>query len=118
MTQIIKSGAFLQQCWSVHPLCVTVKRMAEDRTLVLTCSACKFVHHLVLGAVLPKESAAPAKAPSETDRVNALTQCVAQHRAAVTMRAMDVFEDLVLLRCAECRRHYEVTIASFSTHQR
>jgi len=118
MTQIIKSGAFLQQCWSVHPLCVTVKRMAEDRTLVLTCSACKFAHHLVLGAVLSKESAAPAQPLSETDGEKALTQCVTQHRAALTMREMDVFQDLVLLRCAECRRHYEVTIASFSTHQR
>jgi hypothetical protein len=118
MAQIIKSGAFLQQCWSVHPLCVTVKRMAEARTLVLTCSACKFAHHLVLGAVLPKESAAPAQPPSETDGEKALIQCVAQHRTALTMREMDVFQDVVLLRCAECRRHYEVTIASFSSHQR
>jgi hypothetical protein len=27
MAEIIRSGAFLQQCWSVHPLCLTVKRV-------------------------------------------------------------------------------------------
>ena len=35
MAQVIRSGAFLQQCWSVHPLCVTVKRIADDRTVCL-----------------------------------------------------------------------------------
>ena len=35
MAQVIRSGAFLQQCWSVHPLCVTVKRIADDGTIVL-----------------------------------------------------------------------------------
>lgn len=123
MAQIIRSGAFLQQCWSVHPLCVTVKRMADDRTLVLTCSSCKSAHHLLLGMVAPKESAAhaQAKAPSggSTDRGAALlTHCVTAHQSAITLREMDVFQDLVLLRCAECRRHYELTVSSFETHQR
>jgi hypothetical protein len=123
MTHIIRSGAFLQQCWSVHPLCVTVKRMADDRTLVLTCSSCKSAHHLSLGMVLPKESGAQdfTKTPSEAlaDPGEALLiQCIATHHAAITLRDMDVFQDLVLLRCAECRRHYEVTVTSFETHQR
>lgn len=123
MTQIIRSGAFLQQCWSVHPLCVTVKRMADDRTVVLTCSSCKSAHHLALGMVALQESAAKeaAKAPSggSTDRGEAwLTQCVAAHQSAITLREMDVFQDLVLLRCAECRRHYELTVSSFETRQR
>lgn len=121
MTQIIRSGAFLQQCWSVHPLCVTVKRMADNRTLVLTCSSCKSAHRLSLGMVVPKGAAQePTKVSSESaaDPGEALlVQCIAAHQSAITLRDMDVFQDLVLLRCAECRRHYEVTVASFETHQ-
>lgn len=120
MTQIIRSGAFLQQCWSVHPLCVTVKRMADDRTLVLACSSCKSAHQLSLGMVAPKEAAAQEPSfGSGADRGEALlSRCIAQHQSAVTLRDMDVFQDLVLLRCADCRRLYEVTVSSFETHQR
>ncbi|ALA57018.1 hypothetical protein [Nitrospira moscoviensis] len=123
MTQIIRSGAFLQQCWSVHPLCVQIKRMAGDRTLVLICTSCKSAHHLALGMVTPQESAAQAPTGSAAggaaDRGAALlTDCVARHQAALTLRDMDVFQDLVRFRCAECRRHYEVTVSSFETHQR
>ena len=35
MAEIIRSGAFLQQCWSVHPLCLTVKRVEPERIVVL-----------------------------------------------------------------------------------
>ena len=34
MAEIIRSGAFLQQCWSVHPLCLTVKRVEPERIVV------------------------------------------------------------------------------------
>lgn len=123
MTQIIRSGAFLQQCWSVHPLCVTVKRMGEDRTLVLTCSSCKSVHHLALGMVVPKDSSAQGAAGAGSARMedpgeSLLGACITAHHASITLREMDVFQDLVLLRCADCRRHYELTVVSFETHQR
>lgn len=123
MAQIIRSGAFLQQCWSIHPLCVTVKRLAGERTLVLTCSSCKSTHHLTLGMVVPKDSAAQgatAGGPATTEDPGAslLSACITTHQAAITLREMDVFQDLVLLRCADCRRHYELTVSSFETHQR
>lgn len=123
MAQIIRSGAFLQQCWSVHPLCVTVKRMAEDRTLVLTCSSCKSAHHLVLGMVASKDSASLGAAGAPLEKVEAsgeslLNACIATHQASLTLREMDVLQDLVLLRCADCRRHYELTVSSFETHQK
>ena len=46
MAEIIRSGAFLQQCWSVHPLCLTVKRVEPERIVVLTCSSCRMVHRV------------------------------------------------------------------------
>jgi len=119
MAQVIRSGAFLQQCWSVHPLCVTVKRLADERTLVLTCSACKSAHHLSVGLVTPKD--AVGQEPGREAAVEGgtlLTQCVAGHPSAITLREMDVFQDLVLLRCGDCRRLYEVTVSSFETRQR
>lgn len=118
MTQVIRSGAFLQQCWSVHPLCVTVKRMADDRTLVLICSSCKSAHHLSMGLVIPKTSVGPEPGEGAAAGGALLNHCVATHQSALTLREMDVFQDLVLLRCADCRRQYEVTVSSFETRQR
>jgi hypothetical protein len=123
MAQIIRSGAFLQQCWSVHPLCVTVKRMVEDRVLVLSCSSCKSAHHLTLGMVVPKDSAANrategAPPNAEDPGESLLSACITTHHASITLREMDVFQDVVLLRCADCRRHYELTVSAFETHQK
>ena len=51
MAEIIRSGAFLQQCWSVHPLCLTVKRVEPERIVVLTCSSCRMVHRVTTGVI-------------------------------------------------------------------
>ncbi len=119
MTEIIRSGAFLQQCWAVHPLCLQIKRMANDRTLILACTSCKSAHHVALGLVASKEATGLSGDGGPIQEGEALLNaCVARHHSALTLRNMNVFDDLVLLRCAECRRHYEVTVASFETHQR
>lgn len=55
-----------------------------------------------------------AEAPGES----LLSACITTHRASITLREMDVFQDLVFLRCADCRRHYELTVSSFETYQR
>lgn len=123
MAQIIRSGAFLQQCWSVHPLCVTVKRMPDERLLVLSCSSCKSTHHLALGTVVSTASSAQPTSGERSIQEEAsgevlLKVCSTLHQTAVTLRDMDVFQDLVLLRCADCRRQYELTVSAFETHQK
>lgn len=123
MTQVIRSGAFLQQCWSVHPLCLSVKRMADEHVVVLSCSSCKSAHHLIASAITSKVSAASSLvegqvAPGESSGEELLKACVSIHRTAVTLRDMDVFQDAVLLRCADCRRQYELTISVFETHHK
>lgn len=123
MVQVFRSGAFLQQCWSVHPLCLTVKRVTDGGALVLTCSSCKSSHHLSLTTVVSKDSvgqeaALSVSAGTKEQGDTLLGRCIAGHHAMVTLREMDVFQDLVLLRCAECRRQYELTVSSFETHQR
>jgi hypothetical protein len=44
--------------------------------------------------------------------------CLKAHPAALTLREMDVFEDLAVIRCAECRRLYVLTVTAFETHQK
>ncbi len=121
--QIIRSGAFLQQCWSVHPLCLTTKRVTDDRTLIMSCTSCKSVHYLTLGLVVTKDSGMQRQTgvAHSTKGISGgalLGACIAAHHASVTLREMDVFQDLVLLRCADCRRHYKLTISFFETHQK
>jgi hypothetical protein len=123
MTNIVRSGAFLQQCWSVHPLCVAVKRMGEDRIMVLACSSCRSVHHLTIDLVVPKDSAgqeavATGAAGKDVSAETLLNACITTHRASLTLREMDVFQDLVLLRCADCRRHYALHVSVFETHHK
>ena len=125
MAQVIRSGAFLQQCWSVHPLCVTVKRIADDRTVVLLCSSCRSAHHLQCDSVVAQASAAQSgieePAPTVAGTAEGLTplaNCITAHRSSLSLREMDVFEDRVLIRCADCRCHYDLAVAHFETHHK
>lgn len=120
MTQIIRSGAFLQQCWSVHPLCLAVKRMGEDRAMVLTCSSCRSAHYLTIDLVVPKDPVGQGIGAigEDVSAETLLSACIATHRASLTLREMDVFQDIVVLRCAECRRHYGLHVSVFETHHK
>jgi hypothetical protein len=121
MTQVFHSGAFLQQCWSVHPLCVAVKRMTDENQLILACTSCRFAHYLRLGSVVVRASAVSegtSEQAREGEAQALLVGCLDAHAPALSLREMDVFEDLALLRCAECRRHYALQVAAFETHQK
>lgn len=125
MGGVFRSGAFLQQCWSVHPLCVAVKRMADGNQLILACTSCRFAHYLTLGSVVVRTSAvmegaedSPGERATPPEGQAQLVGCLDAHAAALSLREMDVFEDLVLIRCAECRRHYALRVSSFETHQK
>ncbi|MDO9117047.1 MAG: hypothetical protein Q8N04_08950 [Nitrospira sp.] len=125
MAQVIRSGAFLQQCWSVHPLCLTVKRIADDRTVVLLCSSCRSAHHLQCNSVVAQASAEQSQSDAsvspvvgESEGLTQLASCIAGHRPALSLREMDVFEDRVLIRCADCRCHYDLAVAQFEMRQK
>jgi hypothetical protein len=47
-----------------------------------------------------------------------LTACFEAHRTALGIFAMDVVRDASGIRCAECRRVFELDISKFETHQR
>jgi hypothetical protein len=122
MAEVIRSGAFLQQCWSVHPLCLTVKRVEPDRIVVLTCSSCRMVHRVTADAVTRKASAVEPSSPeselTQPDGLVALKTCMGTHAPALSVREMDVFQDAVWLRCAECRAQFDLAVSQFETHQK
>lgn len=117
MSQVFRSGAFAQQCFSVHPLSLAVKRVEAQERLVVSCRSCKMLHYLTFHSVGCRESAV-APQPTTQGGADALVTCVSSHPAAVSIRELDVFRDAVVLRCADCRRLYDLSIASFETHQR
>jgi len=122
MAEIIRSGAFLQQCWSVHPLCLTVKRIEVDRIVVLPCSSCRMVHRVTVGAIIRQASAVDSSSfesgPAQTDGLAALKTCLGAHAPALSIREMDVFQDALWIRCAECRAQFDLHVAQFETRQK
>ncbi len=124
MAQVYKSGAFLQQCWSVHPLCIEVRRMTGEHQLGLACTSCRFAHYLTLESVVVRASAVLEGAedvfnePLPGKGEDQLAGCLQSHAQSLSLREMDVFEDLVMIRCAECRRHYALNVSAFETHEK
>ena len=125
MAEVYRSGAFLQQCWSVHPLCVAVRRITTDNQLALACTSCRFAHYVRLGSLIRDHSGGSVKtaAPEESLKAQSdvqarLSSCLETHAAALSLREMDVFAELLVIRCAECRRHYAWAVTGFETHQK
>jgi len=97
--------------------------MTDENGVILSCSSCKSAHHLVVTTVVSQGSSAQRAAQGDILRdeppgAEFLKACVATHPASLSLREMDVFQDLVRLRCADCRRQYEVSVATFETRQK
>ena len=123
MTQIFKSGAFIQQCFAVHPLCLTLKTLHLPDALVLRCTSCNMRHRLTLRALTLRVAAVravedAARAREKQSVAAHLEECAAAHPAALGVREMDVVRETAGLRCGECRKLYEIEISMFETHQR
>jgi ribosomal protein L33 len=100
-----------------------VRRITDDNQLALACTSCRFAHYVTIGAVrfgpsASEEAETSTDAAPSPDAQARLAGCLEAHAAALSLREMDVFEDLAVLRCAECRRHYTVAITAFETHQK
>ncbi|OGW66514.1 MAG: hypothetical protein A3H49_06615 [Nitrospirae bacterium RIFCSPLOWO2_02_FULL_62_14] len=123
MGQVFKSGAFIQQCFAVHPLCLSLKSLHLPGGIIIRCTSCNMLHRLALRAIVLRVSAVRAiddTAAAGTDRPAAahLEDCVAAHLGALSVRAMDVVREEAGLRCGECRKMYDLEIVAVETHQR
>ena len=121
MSPIFKSGAFIQQCFSVHPLCLAFHTYAQPETVVFTCTSCRLTHRISVRAMRTRVPVALAHddvSGSQERALDHFLRCTSAHPAAVVVREMDAVRDVMGLRCAECRRLYDIEVAAFETHQR
>jgi len=120
MSPLYKSGAFAQQCFASHPLCLAIKKLDAPAKVLLHCSACRLLHRLTVRS-LTSRPAAMAQTEGEPEApggVGSLERCVNTHPTALAIREMDMIRDWVGLRCAECRRVFDLDVALFETRQR
>jgi hypothetical protein len=59
MGQRFQSGAFVQQCFAVHPLCLSLKRIDEQGRLIVACTSCRMMHHMAADQVVARVAAVP-----------------------------------------------------------
>lgn len=70
------------------------------------------------GAALQQSAGEVGVAKGERTAVDHLQECAATHQPGLGARATDVIRGSVGLRCAECRRTYNLDVSAFGTHQR
>jgi hypothetical protein len=116
-----KSGAFIQQCYSVHPRCLTLEKFTQPDVARFACTSCRLVHLVTVRGMttrLPVALTTQGSPGTEERALDCLTLCMNSHGFGLSVREMDVINDWIGLRCAECRRQYDLDVASFETQQR
>ncbi|HBP86294.1 MAG TPA: hypothetical protein PKK23_06975 [Nitrospirales bacterium] len=109
-----KSGAFLQQCFSVHPLCLSVKLVSPPQIVGVVCTNCQMRHRLTLQQV----AVSPEKTTGiESHELLLLQGCVQDHSEEVRVSMVNIEQCAVGLRCGCCRRSYSLDVALFETQQ-
>lgn len=111
---IYKSGAFLQQCFSVHPLSLTLKLVAPPDVIGVVCTNCRMRHRLTLHHMTAQSTEKTEKGEND---VLLLQACFHGHPEDIRISLVHVERDAVEFRCWPCRRTYAVDVALFETHQ-
>ncbi len=111
---VYKSGAFLQQCFSVHPLSLNLKLVAPPEVLGVVCTNCRMRHRLTIQQVPAQSTEKPEK--GNTDLLP-LQKCFHGHPEDIRISSVHVERHAVEFRCWPCRRTYVVNVVLFETHQ-
>ena len=111
---VFKSGAFLQQCFSVHPLSLSLKLVIPSELVGVVCTNCRMKYRLTLRQVAAPELEKP---DLEKNELVSLHTCSQTHPEDVRISLVDVVKDSVEFRCRPCRRTYLLDIGSFETNQ-
>lgn len=111
---VYKSGAFLQQCFSVHPLSLDLKLVTPPEIVGVVCSNCRMRHRLTLHQVV-------AQSTMKTERRNKdlvlLQRCFHDHPEEIRISSVHIEHQAVEFRCRHCRRTYVLDVALFETYQ-
>ena len=111
---IFKSGAFLQQCFSVHPLSLCLKLVELPETVGVLCVNCRMRHRLTIrsSAQTPME-----QARLEVVDLTALNQCFHVHPEEIRLTAVAVEQETIQFRCRPCHKIFSLTVDLFETYQ-
>jgi hypothetical protein len=111
---IFNTGAFLQQCFAVHPLSLSFKMVSLPDKVGILCANCNMRHRLTVTKFYT-----PLQEESLTNREAApqLKQCADTHSEDLRVSGVNVESDSVQLRCRECQRTYHINVALFETYQ-
>ncbi len=111
---VYTSGAFLQQCFSVHPLSLSLKLVRVPTVLGVVCTNCRMKHRLTVEETVPSGVVLSAE---EHNEIESLQVSCHSHFDDVRITMVDVVKDFVEFRCRPCRRAYAFHITQFETHQ-
>ena len=111
---VYKSGAFLQQCFSVHPLSLNLKLVSPPEIIGVVCTNCRMRHRLTLHHV----TAQPTEmSESGNNDLLLLQGCFHGHSEDIRISSVHVECHAVEFKCRPCRRTYRMDVALFETHQ-
>lgn len=111
---VFKSGAFLQQCFSVHPLTLNLKLVTPPELVGVVCTNCRMKHRLTIRQANTAES---EKSKMNDQGLLSLQNCSQMHPEDVRISMVDVVQDTVEFRCRPCRRTYLLDVTMFETQQ-
>ncbi len=114
MANVFRSGAFLQQCFSVHPLALEMKMLTLPDKIGIVCVHCKSRHRLTIGIITRLIGDSEM---CEDGAATGLASCVANHREALHVTDVCVERDIVQFRCRECKAGFRAVVPLFETYQ-
>ncbi len=112
---VFKSPAFIQQCFAVHPLSLSVKMVELPEKVGIFCENCNMRHRLQVSSCLSQIGEEPL---TEVGAAHSLQQCMADHAVDLRVSLVSAKSDSVEFRCRLCRRTYQMDISLFETHQK
>ncbi len=111
---VYKSGAFLQQCFSVHQLSLNLKLVSPPEIIGVVCTNCRMRHRLTLHPVTAQPR---KKTESGNNEMLLLEGCFRGHPEDIRISSVHVERHAVEFRCRPCRRTYLMDVALFETYQ-
>lgn len=114
MANIYKSGAFLQQCFAVHPFSLHLKMFRPPNTIGISCSHCKSRHRLTIGR-LAQMMGETERSLSNPDTI--LETCMIEHPQSLHITEVSIDQDALHFRCRLCKIGLHATINLYETCQ-
>lgn len=111
---VFKSGAFLQQCFSVHPLTLILKLVTPPALVGIVCTNCRMKHRLTVKQVEQKKG---ENADVAGDGLGPFQLCYQAHVEEIRISEVDVVKNFVEFRCYPCRRTYRLDLDMIETQQ-